>query len=197
VSVLQNTVFPGTGSGPLSDNQLEEVTSHELGHAIDDSGGIAGVTSGSTQYGTAITDDQNFLNNAGTPCQADGAGPFNGLVDPSTNAQFCSNGGTGSVLNNPNGIYNGKTNSQIAAISQNGILGKNSEMYVQAFAYQSVAFGLSPNFAYRTADGLFGKSNTLECVQDWEDSRNNNTTPSLAGCSDAVPAWYHTQVTTQ
>jgi hypothetical protein len=71
------------------------------------------------------------------------------------------------VLNNPNGIYTGKTNSQIAALSQPGIFGKNSEIYAQAFAYQDYVRTLSNQtgfFLTEVANGLFQKG-FYQCAQ--------------------------------
>ncbi len=122
-----------TSLGTLTNDQLEEATIHEYGHAIDFTGAVGGETSGSLAYTSAISDDKSFLDNAGQPCQAAGTGPFNGVVDYQTGLQFCSGG----TLNNPGGIYTGKTNSQIAAISQPGILGSQPETYAQVFAYEA------------------------------------------------------------
>lgn len=160
VGVLENTVFPGTGNGPLNNDQLTEITSHEFGHAIDFVGGVSA-------YSTALVNDRAFLDSAGAPCQTGGLGPFNGLVDYQTNAQFCSGGGTGNVLNNPGSIYTGKTNSQIAAISQSGMLAQDKETYAQSFAYQDFVKTL-PNktglFLTNVANGLFAKG-YYDCMQ--------------------------------
>ncbi len=162
VGVLENTVFPGTGNGPLNNKQLTEVTSHELGHAVD-------FAQGAGSYTTALIKDRIFLDSAGQPCQTGSAGPFNGLVDYQTNLQFCSNGGVGNVLNNPNGIYTGKTNSQIATISQPGILDLDNETFAQAFAYQDYVKTLSSIdqtgfFLTSVANGLF-KKGYYDCTQ--------------------------------
>jgi hypothetical protein len=78
---------------------------------------VSGLPSTSTAYNQAVLDDQNYLNAAGggQPCLASGLGPLNGVIDNITQAQFCSSGGTGGTLNNPGGIYTGKTTSQIVA----------------------------------------------------------------------------------
>jgi hypothetical protein len=65
------------------------------------------------------------------------------------------------------GIYTSKTNSQIAAISQPGIFGKNLEIYAQAFAYQSYVILLTNQTGYpltETADGLL-KKGFYQCAQ--------------------------------
>ncbi len=163
VGVLESN----TDSGTHNTTQLTEISAHEHAHAIDFSGGIGAVTSGSNAYGNKVQADLNFLDAAGQPCQAGGTGPFNGVIDFQTNAQFCSNGGTGNVLNNPNGIYSGKTNSQIASISQPGTLASNKELYAQAYAYQSYVQSLpnvSPLRLTSVANQLFQKG-YYQCAQ--------------------------------
>ncbi|CAN5548691.1 hypothetical protein BH10CYA1_BH10CYA1_61310 [soil metagenome] len=141
-SYVDSTVFEQTSLGALTNSQLEEVTIHEHGHAIDFSGGVNGaVNSGSNAYTTALSKDDTYLNNAGAPCRVVGGvavGPFNNVIDYSSGAQFCTNNGAGNALNNPS-KYGSMTNTQIAASSQPGIFGatRNQELFAQTFAQQT------------------------------------------------------------
>jgi hypothetical protein len=153
--------------------QLTEVTDHELGHVIDLNAGVNN-SSGSKTYSTAITDDQNYLKTAGggNPCLANGKGPFNGVVDTQTGAQFCN----GATLNNPGGIYNGLNNAQIAQASSPSNLDLTPTIYggfpgyiepfAQSFAYQDYGYSLSYPAGYidTTADGLM-HNGYYSCIQ--------------------------------
>ncbi len=170
-TVLENTVFP-SGYATLTTDQISEAAIHEIGHAIDLSGGVSGVTSGSAIFTALVSDDLDYLDKAGgavnvPPCTATGSGPLNGVIDFQTHQQFCSAGGTGGTLNNPGGIYTGKTNSQIVALSQPGILASQAELFAQVFAYQAFVRNLTNQtdfFLTETADGLM-KKGLYSCAQ--------------------------------
>lgn len=172
ITVEENTTFQ-SGYGSLTSSQLTESIIHEIGHASDF---LSGLPSTSAGYNQSILDDQTYLNAAGggQPCVAGSLGPLNGVIDNITQAQFCSSGGTGGTLNNPGGIYTGKTNSQIVAISTYlfapKVINGNSgypELYAQAFAYQDYVRGLAnqTDFPFTaTANGLF-KKGYFQCAQ--------------------------------
>jgi len=125
-------------------------------------------------YTTAVTDDNNYLNGAGTPCVIDGTGPFNNVIDETTQQQFCSSNGTGGTL--VSSRYNNLSNSQIAALStvffQQQSVGSLSgfvELYAQAFAYQTFVSTLPPadqvGYPFTvTVNGLFYKQ-YYQCAQ--------------------------------
>ena len=161
-AVFENTTF-STGYAALSTDQLIEVTNHEFGHATDSAANYISTGAG---FLTAAAADRAFLDAAGAPCLANGTGPLNGVIDNITHQQFCSNGGSGGTLNNPGGIYNGKSNSQIVAISSY-ILAQNTELYAQVFAYHSFVRNQAVQTGFEftaTSNGLFQKG-YFQCAQ--------------------------------
>lgn len=181
-AIFENTSRPlinGTESA-LPGSLLIEVSLHEMAHVIDWNAGLAN-SSGSAPYQTNYADDYQYLNQAGggKPCLADGTGPFNGVVDIQTGAQFC-NGATlnnPATKNNPNGIYTGLNNSGIAQAStgnlsmhtvQLGTAYGYIEPFAQSFAYQDYGKTLSypSGYADTTADGLFRKG-YYKCIQTY------------------------------
>jgi hypothetical protein len=138
----------------FNQTQIQEATAHELGHAEDD---ISGMLSGTTPYKIYISNDYAYLMNAGAPCTAAGTGPFNNVIDSSTNAQFC-NGGT-LVNGQAGGKYAGLNNVQIANASLPGFFpplpGPYPEIFAESFAYQSWLVPQKINsYFVQTMDGL-------------------------------------------
>jgi hypothetical protein len=172
-SIFENTTFPApTGYAPLSPNQLRETTLHELGHATD---AVSNFPSTKGPYLTAIADDNTYLDSAGggSACVAGGTGPFNGVIDVSTQAQFCSSNGTGGTLVGTK--YNGKTNSQIAAASTYFFTTQTIptigtgyvELYAQSFAYMTYVQTLTNQTSFPftvTVNGLL-KKNFYQCAK--------------------------------
>ena len=135
----------------------------------------AGVSnsSGSLTYSNAFTDDLNYLKAAGggKPCLANLTGPFNGVIDSTTGAQFCN----GATLNDPIKVYSGLNNADIAQASSDqlfefavhcgGALGY-IEPFAQSFAYQASGYSLTYPSGYidTTNDGLMHKG-FYSCIQ--------------------------------
>jgi hypothetical protein len=175
-SIMENVTLPVLGYTALSVSSLHETTNHEMAHSIDI---YKGVFSNTPAYLQAVQDDLLYIRNAGGghPCTVGtgyAQGPFVGIIDLQTQAQFCSNG----ALNNPS-LYteNGTIipNDAIAQVSSQNldsgtILGKTGfvEPYAQSFAYQSYAFGSTYPGGYfdTTADGLFHQG-FFQCAQSY------------------------------
>jgi hypothetical protein len=195
-AIFENATLQGTYKAVTPQTWLHETTTHEMGHSIDASG--ATLASGSTAYGKEVTDDMAYLDGAGLgqPCTVGAlynGGPFVGLVDIVTGAQFCSNG----ILNNPNGRYTNPathtlySNSQIALhstpnLNQGTIIGQNGwvEPYAQSFAYQAFAKGETYPGGYfdTTADGLFHQG-FYQCIQATAASLIGQTYSTTYSCN--------------
>ena len=209
-------VYVGIAEGAFSNVTVEkEVIAHELGHAIDRQLGMA--NSGARPSTSAtynlfamndwITMDYSTIgltkasSTPRDPCAGAGA-PLAGVWDQSHSSYYCTMG----VLTNS--AYNGKTTTQILALSSDyaGIFAPLTdpithafigwtELYAQAFAYSDYAngnVGTIANLANPTADTLF-QAGSLACVKSWSDAvvSGGFTPPSTPSyCSDLTPAWY-------
>lgn len=158
LTVFQNADLPATGYTTLGAVASKETTIHEVGHAIDAAHGFE-----SAGYDAKLTADLNHLDAAGLPCAAV-SGPFQGIEDFATAAQFC----TGTTLTNP--AYAGLSNSDIAAASQAvlgpGVWSLSAEIYAQTFAYEvySNTLGYPSGYFLTTADGLI-HNGYYQCIR--------------------------------
>lgn len=181
-AVFQNGDTPVNGYVAFDTDWIPEIAAHELAHGIDEAKGNTSTADAS--YLTGLAKDRAFLDYAngvsGTlkvPCSTNGTAPFDDVIDHLMEQSFCS----GATLVNPNGIYDGLTNSQIAARSTS-ILEGSLHVYGHAFSYQHYVKSLSPlNYFNTTVDGLFEKG-YFKCAQQ--------VAAGLAGTTASSPFSY-------
>ncbi len=208
---IYSSVWENVPAGTLTNDNLSEVTAHELGHAI---GIIKGNPANDATYASSYV-ERDFINldytvigtSDGTStrrpaCSSNASAPFDGVLDDGDN--YICNPSTHVLASK----YTGMRNSKIAKTASLGgfdwYAGTEGwrEIYPQAFAYEAyVGANITPpNYYARTADGLWSNpapAAGFTCTIGWAAAvvANQTTPPTITGCT-AVLGWYETQVRT-
>ncbi len=215
IAPYQWAIKPVVGYAALIQEEYEESTAHETGHAVEFNS-IPSTQSFSATYRvyakmdflqldfSTIGDDRPS-STPRQPCSADGSAPLDGVIDFQTGALFCDGNllVRGQAAGDP---YYGKTNSRILQLSAPQFLpnGTNStptawrELYAQVFAFKSYVdtpLNTTGTYFITTADGVFKKTvpgqsyHYFGCIQNWAIGLLGGT-PTYPSYCIGVASWY-------
>jgi hypothetical protein len=205
VAVFQNSQRLGGYAAHTTEN-LNELTQHEIGHAIDFGFTIVLESASSTfrlysrndflnlDYAVVGATEPFPASIKRDPCVAylNQPAPFDGVISSATGLPMCTNG---QILSR----YANKSNSAILLADSPGIFGGSSgpggtafvELHAQTISFQQYAqtlIGAAEYFSL-TANGVFANG-FFPCTRGWADNLLGTSGGSTAGCSNAIPSWY-------